>query len=48
MGGTTVLGDLVLTATYQGSIYALDRTSGAGGGDLGGARRCQRLAGGDR
>jgi hypothetical protein len=23
-----VLGDVVLTGTYQGSIYALDRTSG--------------------
>jgi hypothetical protein len=28
MGGATVLGDIVLTGTYQGSIYALDRTSG--------------------
>jgi glucose dehydrogenase len=27
-GGTTVLGDLVLTVTYQGTITALDRTSG--------------------
>ncbi len=28
MGGATVLGDIVLTGTYQGSIAALDRTNG--------------------
>jgi outer membrane protein assembly factor BamB len=28
LGGATVVGDLVLTATYQGRIYALSRTTG--------------------
>jgi outer membrane protein assembly factor BamB len=28
VGGATVVGELLLTATYQGWIYALDRQSG--------------------
>jgi glucose dehydrogenase len=28
LGGTLVMGDLVLTGTYQGKIYALDRATG--------------------
>lgn len=29
LGGATVVGDLVFTATYQGRLYALDRATGA-------------------
>lgn len=29
LGATTVVNDVVLTATFQGTIYALDRKTGA-------------------